>query len=55
MKRYSNQEARVVHRKEHMWNSMGVTYMISKQRLIRNAWISFGGTISSFKPSHSFF
>lgn len=45
MKMYSNQEARVVSRKEHMWDSMGVTYMISKQRLVRNAWISFRGAI----------
>lgn len=33
----------VVNRKEHMWDSMDVTYMISKQRLVRNAWISFWG------------
>lgn len=45
MKRYSNQEVRVVSRKELMWDSMGVTYMISKQRLVRNAWISFRGAI----------
>lgn len=33
----------VVNRKEHMWDSMDVTYMISKQRLVRNAWISLWG------------
>lgn len=54
MKRYSNREARVVNRKEHMWDSMDVTYMISKQRLVRNAWISFWGAIWSFQPSFSF-